>query len=90
MNDITELAKKLKSMETTGFSPMIGVITSLPALSIQLGNKVILDKDDVITTFDLYETRIVDYRTEYINLNKKVVLLPYSKENKFIAVGVLV
>ena len=55
MNDITELAKKLKSMETTGFSPMIGVITSLPALSIQLGNKVILDKDDVITTFDLYK-----------------------------------
>lgn len=90
MDGVTELAIKIKSMETTGFSPMIGIITSLPSLSIQLGNKVILDADDVIATFDLYETRIVDYRTVYVNLNKKVVLLPYSKENKFIAIGVLI
>ena len=46
--------------------------------------------DDVKSIFDIYETRETESGTEYVNLNKEIVLLPYSNDNKFIAVGVVV
>ena len=50
---------------------------------------MLLTKNDIKSTFDIYETEIIDGRVRYINLNKTVVLLPYSADNKFIAIGVI-
>ena len=45
---------------------------------------------DVKATFDLYETRRLEHGgIEYVNLNKEVVLLPYSDDNKFVVIGVV-
>lgn len=94
MDGITELAMRLKNLETTEYSPMIGRIIALPNLKIQLGNRVQLDADDVAAVFDLYETQTHDGYTEYVNLNKEVVVLPCLTEKgkitKFIAIGVVI
>lgn len=93
MDGVAELAMKIKSLESELYSPMIGKIISLPDLKIQLGNKVQLDADDISATFDIYETKEYDGRTEYIHLNKQIVLLPCYAENgrvtRFIAIGVI-
>lgn len=94
MDGVTELALKIKNLETSPYSPMLGTIISLPELKIQLGNKMQLDADDITATFDIYETREHEHYTEYINLKKQVVLLPCLSEKgritKFIAIGVIV
>jgi hypothetical protein len=90
MDGITELAKHIRARDNPSpYTPMFGKIISLPEFKIQLGNRIILTADDVKATFDIYETRIYDSYTEYVNLNKEVVLLPYSDDNKFIAIGVV-
>lgn len=93
MDSVTELAMKIKGLETTPYSPMIGKIISLPELKIQLGNRAQLDADDVTATFDIYEQRYIDGRTEYVNLNKEVVILPCfgdkGRVTRFIAIGVI-
>lgn len=94
MDGVTELALKIKNLENVPYSPMIGKIISLPDLKIQLGNRALLDTDDISATFDIYETRTYDNgRVEYIHLNKQAVILPCygSKGNvtKFIVIGVL-
>lgn len=92
MSGITELAKMIKENQNPSpYTPMFGRIISLPDLKIQLGTKILLYADDIKAIFDIYETHEHDNHTEYIHLNKEVVLLPYSgKENKFIAIGVVV
>ena len=91
MNGTRRLAKEIKKRTNpTMYSPMFGKIIKLPELQIQLGSKIVLDKDDVVSTFNLYETRVHDGNVEYIYLNKEVVLLPYASDNKFIAIGVLI
>lgn len=94
MDGVTELAARIKGMETSQYSPMIGTITSLPELKIQLGDRVQIGADRVITVFDIYETVRHDTYTEYVNLNKHVVLLPCISESgsaaRFIAIGVVV
>ncbi len=90
MNNITKLAKHIKARDNPlPYSPMFGEIISLPELKIRLGTRILLTKQDIKSIFDIYETEIIDERVRYVNLNKTVVLLPYSKDNKFIAIGVL-
>ena len=88
MNNITKLAKHIKARDNPlPYSPMFGPIISLP--KIRLGTRVLLTKSDIKATFDIYETEVIDERRRYVNLNKTVVLLPYSGDNKFIAIGVI-
>lgn len=90
MNGVTELAKHIKNRDNPSpYTPMFGTIIELPNLKIQLGNNILLDADDIKSTFDLYETREEDNHTEYIHLGKEVVLLPYDKDNKFVVIGVI-
>lgn len=90
MTNITKLAKHIKSRDNPSpYSPMFGKIISLPELKIRLGTRVILTKDDIKSTFDIYDKIVHDGYTEYVYLNKTVVLLPYSDDNKFIAIGVI-
>lgn len=94
MDGVTELAARIKGMETSQYSPMIGTITSLPELKIQLGDRVQIGADKVIAVFDIFKTVRHDTYTEYVNLNKQVVLLPCISESgsaaRFIAIGVVV
>lgn len=46
MDGVTELAKKIKGLESVPYSPMIGTIISLPELKIQLGNKAQLEVEE--------------------------------------------
>lgn len=90
MNNITKLAKHIKSRDNPlPYSPMFGEIISLPELKIWLGTRILLTKKDIKATFDIYETELVNEQRRYVNLNKTVVLLPYSEDNKFIAIGVI-
>ena len=90
MDGVTELAKHIKNRDNPSpYTPMFGRVISLPKLTIQLGNNILLDADDIKSTFDIYETREQDNRTEYIHLGKEVVLLPYDKDNKFVVIGVI-
>ena len=90
MGAVEELAKHIRDRDNPSpYTPMFGKIISLPELKIQLGNRILLDADDIKAIFDIYETRITDGRTVYVNLNKDVVLLPYANDNKFIALGVV-
>lgn len=90
MTNIAKLAKHIKSRDNPSpYTPMFGKIISMPELKIRLGTRVLLTKSDIKATFDIYETEIIDERVRYVHLNKTVVLLPYSGDNKFIAIGVL-
>ena len=90
MTNITKLAKHIKARDNPApYTPMFGKIISLPELKIRLGTRVLLTKEDIKATFDIYEKVVHDGYAEYVNLNKTVVLLPYSGDNKFIAIGVL-
>lgn len=90
MNGVTELAKHIKNRDNPSpYTPMFGKVIELPNLKIQLGNNILLDADDIKSTFDIYETREEDNHMEYIHLGKEVVLLPYDKDNKFVVVGVI-
>ena len=90
MTNITKLAKHINARDNPSpYTPMFGKIISLPELKIRLGTRVLLTKEDIKATFDIYDKVIHDGHTEYVCLNKTVVLLPYSDDNKFIAIGVL-
>lgn len=91
MNAYTELARLFKQRDNpAGYSPVFGKIISLPNLKIQLSPRVIISAEDIISIFDLYQTYEHDGTTEYVNINKQAVLLPYSDNQKFIAIGVVV
>ena len=90
MSALIELAKHIHDRDNPSpYTPMFGRIISLPELKVQLGNRILLDADDIKAIFDIYETKTIDERTVYVNLNKDVVLLPYANDNKFIALGVV-
>lgn len=91
MNGITELAELFKNRENRAdYSPVFGKIVSLPDVDIQCGDKIHLDRTDVLFTFDVLSRVYRDEREVYEYLNKTVVLLPYKNNQKFIAVGVIV
>lgn len=90
MSGYTDLALLFKERENVPFySPIFGIIVSLPDIKIQCGSKVVLDEANIKAIFDIKETVQHDTYTEYIHLNKTVVLLPYNNSQKFIAIGVL-
>ena len=90
MNGITALAKHIRDRDNPSpYTPMFGKIISLPELKIRLGTRVLLTKEDIKATFDIYDKVVHDGHTEYVHLNKTVLLLPYSDDNKFIAIGVI-
>jgi hypothetical protein len=91
MGGVMDLARHIKERDNPSpYTPMFGRVISLPKLTIQLGNNILLDADDIKSTFDIYETREQDNHKEYIYLEKEVVLLPYDKDNKFVVIGVLI
>lgn len=93
MSGITDLARHIKSRDNPApHTPVFGTIISLPELKIQLGSRIFLDAEDVNAIFDLYEKKYDDDGRfiGYKYLNKEAVLLPYSDDNKFIVIGVVV
>lgn len=65
MTNITKLAKHIKSRDNPApYTPMFGKIISLPELKIRLGTRVLLTKSDIKSTFNIYETEIVDKRVK--------------------------
>ncbi len=90
MNGYTELAKLFKARDNMpSYSPIFGTIVSLPEVKILCGNRVILSSEHILSIFDINEHIQHDEYIEYVNLNKTVVLLPYSDYQKFIAIGVI-
>lgn len=90
MDGYTELANLFRVRDNKpSYSPLFGKIISLPELKIKCGNNITLDNSDITAMFNIAETVQNDDRIEYVNLYKTVVLLPYAKNQKFIAIGVL-
>ena len=87
MNGITELAKLFKERENdTEYSPMFGTIIELPQVKIRLNEKVILNNSHLKSCINLM---MQNEDGDYIYLGKEVVLLPFSKNQKFIVIGVV-
>ena len=87
MNGITELAKLLKERNNqAGYSPVFGKIIELPDTKIWINEKIILT-EEYLKAFMEYKQQ--DDEGKYINLNKTAVLLPYSADQKYIMIGVL-
>ncbi|MBQ7960162.1 MAG: hypothetical protein IJ285_02990 [Clostridia bacterium] len=87
MSGITELAKLFKERNNdAGYSPMFGKIIELPRTKIRINEKVILNDSHLVCLFNLKEQ---NYDGDYINLGKEVVLLPFSNNQKFIVVGMV-
>ena len=87
MNGYEELAKLFKERENSDeYSPIFGEIMFLPETMIKINNYVILSEKDFDKTFDI---NAVDENGAHIYDGKTVVLLPYRKMQKFIAIGVL-
>ena len=90
MNAYTELAKLFNERNNNKqYGPAIGKIISLPELKIQINEKIQLNEEKVISIFNIAETKTYEERIEFVNLNKRVVLLPISDYQKFIAIGVI-
>lgn len=90
MNAYTELAKLFNERNNNKqYGPVIGKIISLPELKIQINEKIQLNEEKVISIFNIAETKTYEKRIEFVNLNKRVVLLPISDYQKFIAIGVI-
>lgn len=86
MNPYVELAELFKERNNPiGYSPIYGKIIRLPNLTIECGNKILLDKSDIDSIIDLYKRN----DDGYIYLNKRVLLLPLANEKKFVVIGVL-
>lgn len=90
MSGYSELAELFYERNNLSeYTPMIGKIVALPELKIQLGTKGVLDKDDIKSTFDIYERTFNEdgEPTGYLNLNREVLLLP--SKTIFFAIGVI-
>ena len=88
MNGITELAKLLKERDNTGnYSPMFGTIIELPVLKVRLSDKILLTDAHIKKRCVFVEEQ--DNFGRYIHLGKEAVLLPYSNEQKFVLVGLV-
>ena len=87
MNGVSELAKLFKDRENSdGYTPMFGTVIDLTDTKIRINEKVILNDTHIRSCIPLKAT---DENSVYINLNKEVVLLPYSDNQKFIVIGVV-
>lgn len=87
MNGITELAKLFKERNNgENYSPMFGKIIELPQTKIRINEKIILNDSHLVCLLNLKEQNSDGI---YIHLGKKVVLLPFSGNQKFIVIGVV-
>ena len=87
MNGISELARMLKDRDNpSGYTPVFGVIRSLPTVKIAVGERILLSARHLVSTVDLNRT---DERGRYVYLGRTAVLLPYDNGQKFIVIGVL-
>lgn len=88
MNSITELAKLFKKCENKEpYSPIIGTVIDVKNIKIRVNDRVILTKKHLVLCFKIScET---DADGNYINLGKKVILLPFSHDQKFILIGMV-
>lgn len=88
MDSITELAKMFKERDNPeGYSPMFGTVIKLPELDIWCGGKLHIGKERIDALFDIYEEVYDDSHRSYKYLNKKVVMLPYKNNQRFIVLG---
>ena len=88
MNGITELAKLLKERENQNdYAPVFGTIIELPNTKIRLNDRIILI-EEYLTSCVEYKQR--DSDGNYINLRKEAALLPYSANQKFLLIGVII
>lgn len=88
INGITELAKLFKERNNdTSYSPMFGRIIELPDTKIRVNEKVILNDSHLVCLLNLKEQ---DHDGDYIHLGKEVALLPFSNNQKFIVIGVVI
>lgn len=87
-----EMAELFKSRDNPDeYSPVFGTVTALPELEIRVGDRVVLDADDIVCTFDIYGKTVKEDGTAvYTYLNKTVVLLPYARGQRFAAIGAIV
>jgi len=80
MDGIAELAKMLKQRENNrDYSPMLGNVLEVTDIKISIGDKIILDSSHIKNCMELTEDHI----------GCEVVLLPYSKDQKFMLIGVV-
>ena len=87
MNGITELAKLFKERNNEAdYSPMFGKVIELPQTKIRINEKVILNDSHLVSCIPLKQR---NSDGDYIYLGKEVVLLPFSKNQKFIVIGVV-
>ena len=92
MSGVIDLARRISECANPSpYTPMIGKIISLPELTIQIGSKILLYADEVDMTLDIYEKEYDGdgHFIRYKYLGKDAVILPYSKDNKFVVIGVL-
>jgi len=81
MSGIAELASLFKQRENNrDYSPMFGKVLEVEDIKISLGDKIILDSKLVKSCVVLTEEHI----------GCEVALLPYSNDQKFILIGVVV
>ena len=86
-NGITELAQLFKQREPKSeYSPAFGKVTSLPNIKVSLGDKIILSSEHLKICCDITEQ---DIDSNYINIGKTVVLLPYADNQKYVLIGVI-
>ena len=87
-NGITELAKMLKDRDNPkAYTPTFGIIISLPIVKIKISDLIILSSEHITSCINLLDT---DKDGNYINIGKKVVLLPYNDYQKYIVIGVVI
>lgn len=89
MNAAYELAKLLKDRENSQpFSIMEGSIIQLPEIKIGVGDKIILTKDMIRSTVNLYAQ---DADNNYIWLGKRVYIIPWigssGRVQRFLIIG---
>ena len=88
MNGIAELAKMLKDRDNSKeYTPFFGKIIELPKLKIAVGDKIILTDETVKSIVNIHTQ---DENGRYINIGKEVLLLPYSSNQKFVILGVII
>ncbi len=65
---MNNVAKHIKVRDNPSqYTPMFGKSISFPELKIQLGARVLLTKDDIKATFDIYDRVVNDrYMSMYI------------------------
>ena len=80
MDGIGELAQLFKERENgAAYAPLIGRVVDLPDLKIRIGERILLSARQLKFCIP----------PDGLELGREVVLLPYSKGQKFVVMGVI-